>query len=109
LAAWIALPLPTATATALFPGDWRESINQRIATFLAERDATLAGLASADVHALIAALDQSGVFEIRHAVGYVASVLGVSRATLYQRLKTVRAQPVRRSPRQGARHAKPRA
>jgi D-arginine utilization repressor len=86
----IALP-PTAPArNTLFAGDWRETINERVGSFLTERNATLAGLQASEINELIASLDEAGVFEIRNAVTYVAEVLSVSRATLYNRLKLIR-------------------
>ena len=105
LTALISLPERHEAATAIFPGDWRESINQRISALLSERSATVAGLTTDDVSSLIAQLDSGGVFGIRHAVTYVASILSISRATLYQRLKTIRAGAPRQSPNAGARRA----
>jgi len=106
LSALVTLPAHHDAATTIFPGDWRESINQRISVLLGERSATLAGLTGDDVSALIAKLDREGTFGIRHAVTYVASILGISRATLYQRLKTIRTGASRPSPNRGARRAK---
>jgi predicted transcriptional regulator YheO len=109
LSALISLPKRHKAATTIFPGDWRESINQQISAFLAEQNATLAGLTAEDLSALIAALDKCGVFEIRHTVTYVASVLSISRATMYQRLKTVRTGVSRRLPRKEVPHGKTKA
>jgi D-arginine utilization repressor len=86
----IALPPAVSSRHTLFAGDWRETINERVGAFLANRNATLAGLQPREVNDLIAALDEGGVFEIRNAVNYVAEVLSMSRATLYSRLKTIR-------------------
>jgi D-arginine utilization repressor len=83
-------PVPMAPATALFAGDWRERINEHVGAFLASRNATLAGLSRSDVDDLVAHLDRASLFEIRNAPPYVAEVLGLSRATLYNRLKKVR-------------------
>jgi D-arginine utilization repressor len=84
-------PVPMAPATALFSSDWRERINEHIGAFLAARNATLSGLAAEDSQLLITHLETVGIFEIRNATHYIADVLGVSRATLYNRLKLVRA------------------
>ncbi len=86
----IAMPLAPSQRTTLFVGDWRESINERVGQFLADRNATLAGLQPDAINDLLAALDAGGVFEIRNAVNYVAEVLSMSRATLYSRLKITR-------------------
>ncbi len=88
----MSVPAPMPTAVALFTGDWREKINEHVGAFLADRNATLAGLLSDDVNALIAALDRADMFNIRNATNYIANILGCSRATLYNRLKLVRSQ-----------------
>ncbi len=90
LIALVGTPVPMAPVTALFSSDWRERINEHVGAFLAEHNATLAGLSVNDVSDLIARLDKAGVFEIRNATNYIADVLSVSRATIYNRLKLVR-------------------
>jgi D-arginine utilization repressor len=90
LIALVGTPVPMAPATALFSSDWRERINEHVGAFLAEHNATLAGLNADDINVLIARLDKAGVFEIRNATNYIADVLSVSRATIYNRLKLVR-------------------
>jgi D-arginine utilization repressor len=90
LIALVGTPVPMAHATALFSSDWRERINEHVGAFLAEHNATLAGLDADDVNHLIARLDKVGIFEIRNATNYIADVLSVSRATIYNRLKLVR-------------------
>jgi D-arginine utilization repressor len=86
----VGTPVPMAPVTALFSSDWRERINEHVGAFLAEHNTTLAGLDVNDVNHLIARLDKAGVFEIRNATNYIAEVLSVSRATIYNRLKLVR-------------------
>jgi predicted transcriptional regulator YheO len=51
---------------------------------------TLAGLDSSTTEELIGQLDRSGFFGIRNATTYMAEILGVSRATLYNRLNAAR-------------------
>lgn len=75
---------------ALFREDWREEVNDVVGTFLGERGTSLAAMHVDEREALVRALDARGVFDVRHAAGYVARVLGVSRATLYKSLKSVR-------------------
>jgi predicted transcriptional regulator YheO len=79
-----------AQAEQLFPSDWRERINARIAAFLAERNASMAGLTSADAIDLAGALERDGLFAVRKAADHIATALGVSRATLYKRLAAAR-------------------
>ncbi len=85
--------VPMRPATALFSNDWRERINEHVGAFLAAENATLAGLTSDRMNALIAHLDKAALFEIRNATPYIAEILGLSRATLYNRLRLVRATP----------------
>lgn len=94
------LPGAGAQPAALFAADWQEAINAAIGEALAARNRSIAGLDAADIDALIAALDQRGVFQIRRAVPYVADVLRLSRATIYKRLGAIRqagAEPMRKT------------
>lgn len=84
----IAAPMPKTSA--LMAEDWREAVNSVIGDFLGTRRATLAGLTSADMDELIGMLDARGVFAIRKAVPYVAEILKLSRATIYNRLGAIR-------------------
>ncbi|CAN7271313.1 helix-turn-helix transcriptional regulator [Pararhizobium sp. LjRoot238] len=84
----IAAPMPKTSA--LMAEDWREAVNSVIGDFLGTRRATLAGLTSADMDELIGMLDARGVFAIRKAVPYVAEILKLSRATIYNRLGVIR-------------------
>ena len=94
------LPTPTDATTPLMSQDWRERVNTVIGDFLAIRKATLAGLKSRDVDDLIAELGRRGIFDLRKAVPYVAKVLGLSRATVYNRRAMLRKQvPASRSKR----------
>jgi D-arginine utilization repressor len=97
------LPARVAPTTPFVSQDWRERVNTAIGDFLAGRKATLAGLKSRDVDDLIGELAQRGIFDIRRAVPYVAEVLRLSRATIYNRLAAVRK---RRAPPQSKRPRK---
>jgi predicted transcriptional regulator YheO len=69
-----------------FRDDWHEKINRFIAAWTAERHTTLDRLDRDARRALIAALHETGGFEGRRAPAYVAKILGVSRATVYNEL-----------------------
>ncbi len=90
LAAFLAPATPLPPVTELFSSDWRERINADVAGFVQARGTSLDRLTGADRQALIDRLHAGGFFEIRHAVPYIAELLGLSRATLYNRLKTSR-------------------
>lgn len=84
----IALPAaPRAEAGRIFPSDWRERINMAIGDFLKQRGLALAGLTAPEQAELVALLDSQGFFAIRNATDHIAAALGISRATLYKRLK----------------------
>jgi predicted transcriptional regulator YheO len=94
----IAIPLRSASTAPLMAHDWRERASTVVGEFLLRRNTTLAGLDSRDMGELINELAQDGLFEIRRAVPYIAKVLGVSRATIYNRLAVARKRGV--TPRQ---------
>ncbi|WP_426129676.1 helix-turn-helix transcriptional regulator [Pararhizobium sp. PWRC1-1] len=87
----IAAPLPKTSA--LMAEDWREAVNAVIGEFLATHRTSMAGLTGADMDGLIALLEMRGVFAIRKAVPYVAEILKLSRATIYNRLAAIRQKP----------------
>jgi D-arginine utilization repressor len=86
----IELPKPSPLPSALFSSDWREGVNTIVSEFLAARNVALAGLTGDDCHDLVMELDRHGIFQIRKAVPYVAEVLGLSRATIYNHLGSTR-------------------
>jgi D-arginine utilization repressor len=94
LSGLIALPQMPSKHSSLMSRDWRETVNATIADFLRRRKITLAGLAADETADLIKILDERGIFEIRKAVPYVAEILKVSRATIYNRLNAVRPETI---------------
>ncbi|MBB6487873.1 transcriptional regulator [Rhizobium lusitanum] len=76
--------------TALFNADWQETVNTAIADFLGERGLAASALAKEDHAALIERLEQEGYFSIRNLVPYLARLLGISRATVYNHLRRAR-------------------
>jgi D-arginine utilization repressor len=86
----LALPALTEKTGTIFPSDWREHINQLLSDFTRSQNVTIAGLTGNGLNDLIAHLDSEGVFDIRNATPYLARVLGLSRATLYNRLRKTR-------------------
>jgi predicted transcriptional regulator YheO len=80
---------------ALFERDWREQINVLVDQWCRSAQLSRARLTPAQRGELIAMLDGKGLFDVRHAAAHVAGALGVSRATIYNALKTVRAERTR--------------
>ena len=77
---------------SLFAKDWREQINGVTAHYLREKSCTLAALTKNDRIALVARIDEAGLFEARGAAEYVARQLEVSRAALYRYLAEARSE-----------------
>jgi len=68
---------------ALFQRDWRAHVNGLVDDWCREQGVARSALSRADRLALVADLDQRGVFDTRNAAAHVAAVLDVSRATVY--------------------------
>lgn len=75
----------------LFRDDWQERINTFLHAWLTERQLALAGLSRERKRELVTALEHDGAFRGRSAANYVAKVLGIGRATVFNYLKNVRA------------------
>jgi D-arginine utilization repressor len=75
---------------ALFLDDWHEKINRFVAAWTAEHSTTVDRLDRAGRRSLIEALYANGGFEGRRAPAYVAAILGISRATMYNELARAR-------------------
>lgn len=72
---------------ALFKDDWREKINTYVSAYLAKTGTTLKYLSKDKKKALVLSLHQEGAFKAKNAASYVADVLDLSRATIYNYLK----------------------
>lgn len=78
---------------ALFERDWREEVNVLVDEWCRAAHLPRSRLTAGPRRELVAVLDNKGVFGVRHAASHVATALGVSRATVYSLLKTVRSAP----------------
>ncbi|CNB92596.1 helix-turn-helix transcriptional regulator [Yersinia intermedia] len=74
----------------LFQDDWQERINTYIHQWLQQQQLTLAALNNASRRMLIETLYQQGAFNGKNAAGYVAKILGIARATVYNHLKNIK-------------------
>lgn len=70
----------------LFEDDWQDRINTFVSAYLEERHRRLNGLDRTERMELVRALQSAGAFRATGAADYVARVLGVSRATVYNDL-----------------------
>lgn len=71
---------------ALFKDDWQEKLNNYIHTYLREHHLSLDAIKRDDKKQLIEHLQKIGAFTGKHAALYIAQVIGVSRATIYNYL-----------------------
>jgi D-arginine utilization repressor len=71
----------------LFKDDWQEKINQYTHTYLNARHLNLESLNRNEKKALIEHLSKIGAFTGKNAAAYVAQIIGVSRATVYNYLR----------------------
>ena len=76
-----------AQPTVLFKDDWREKINSYVTDYLTRVGTTLKLLNKEKKKALVLALHKEGAFKAKNAANYVADVLELSRATIYNYLK----------------------
>ncbi|HDJ1438696.1 TPA: PAS domain-containing protein [Serratia rubidaea] len=71
----------------LFQDDWQERINTFIYQWLQQHQQTLSTLNAPARRELVEALYHQGAFRGKNAAGYVAKILGIGRATVYNYLK----------------------
>lgn len=72
---------------ALFKDDWREKINAYVSTYVAKEKTTLKHLSKEKKKALVLELYSNGAFTAKNAASYIADVLDLSRASVYNYLK----------------------
>jgi predicted transcriptional regulator YheO len=74
----------------LFKDDWQERINTFLHAWLQERQLALNSLTRDHRRELVEALWAEGAFKGKSAANYVANVLGMGRATVYQHIRDLR-------------------
>jgi predicted transcriptional regulator YheO len=74
----------------LFKDDWQERINTFLHSWLQERQLALNSLTRDHRRELVEALWAEGAFKGKSAANYVANVLGMGRATVYQHIRDLR-------------------
>ena len=74
----------------LFQDDWQDRVNTFLNHWLQERKLALSMLTREHKRALIEALHEEGAFKGKSAANYVAKVLSIGRATVFNYLKELR-------------------
>jgi D-arginine utilization repressor len=70
----------------LFEDDWQERINTYVHAYLIEHHLILESLTRSEKKELIEHLNKTGAFSAKNAALYIAQIIGVSRATIYNYL-----------------------
>lgn len=71
----------------LFKDDWRERINVFVTDYIKENNLNFKTLSREEKQTLVVALHKKGAFNAKNAANYVAEVLDLSRATIYNYLR----------------------
>ena len=74
----------------LFQNDWQERVHRCVHQFLTDSGLVLERLTRAEKQNLVIHLKKSGAFEAKGGADYVAQVLKISRATVYNYLKELK-------------------
>lgn len=85
---WLQLPHQETQPTVLFKADWREKINLFVQDFLQKEGSTLKALDTIKKQQLVKRLHKEGAFEAKNAATYIGDILGLSRATVYNYLRS---------------------
>lgn len=84
---WSSIQNPQNQPKILFKDDWREKINLYVSEYLKKEGTILKMLSKEKKQDLIKALHREGAFKAKNAATYVADVLDLSRATIYNYLR----------------------
>lgn len=71
----------------LFKEDWREKINLFVSDYLRKEGMSLKFLSKDKKKELVGLLHKKGAFQAKNAAAYIADVLDMSRATIYNYLR----------------------
>jgi D-arginine utilization repressor len=82
----------TSNPVELYSGNWQEKIDKHVESYLSQNKLILGKLTREQKQDLVEELSKHGVFFLKNAAPYIASKLGISRATIYNYLKILRAE-----------------
>ena len=79
-------PVSEKQPEVLFKDDWREKINVYVSGYVKKMRVSLQTLTKDEKRELVQALHREGAFQAKNAASYIADVLKISRATIYNYL-----------------------
>lgn len=88
-----AVPKEADRSTALFKEDWHERINEYINAWVRERGTAINVMNKAAKKQLVVDLAKDGALGGKNAATYIARVLGLGRATVYNYLRSQSDEP----------------
>lgn len=84
---WIQSSNCQSQPESLFKNDWRETINVYIDNYLKKNGLIIKTMDRKAKRKLVHSLHEEGGFQTKNAATYIADILGVSRATIYNYLR----------------------
>lgn len=84
---WLSDQNPQNQPEVLFKDDWREKINLYVSSYLKNEGTVLKMLSKEKKRDLVKSLHKKGAFKAKNGAAYVADVLDLSRATIYNYLR----------------------
>lgn len=87
----VSVPAGTGKPPAPFKEDWHERINEYVQQWTRERGLLVTQLTRDEKRQLVADLSAEGPFGGRNAAAYIARVVGLARATVYNYLREANA------------------
>lgn len=74
----------------LFHDDWQEKVNNFVHQWLAKNHLTISDLSRADKRVLVKALFENGAFNGKSSADYIANILSMGRATVFNYLREIK-------------------
>lgn len=87
--ALLQLTQPSENPIDLFGDNWQDQVHAHIEHFLKDHKLTLGRLSRINKKELIVSLYNKGIFNFKNAAPFVADILKISRASLYNYMKEV--------------------
>jgi predicted transcriptional regulator YheO len=85
---------PTNQPEILFKNDWQEKVHQALYQWISDHHLKIESLTNAQKKQVVQEMYAQGAFHEKKAADYIASILGLSRASVFNYLKEIRGNHV---------------
>lgn len=85
---------PTNQPEILFKNDWQEKVHQALYQWLGDHYLKIESLTNLQKKQVVKEMHAQGAFHEKKAADYIASILGLSRASVFNYLKEIRGKHV---------------